>query len=461
MKFVSKGLLGLGAATLAVAPLALSATSSGAQAVEPIVVQFTTPGSSDFTVPDGVQCIAVEAIGAVGGIGSSSFGSGGLGGEVQSDLQVLPGQALQVNVGGKGGDGSGATAGAGGVNGGGAGGVSNDSGGGGGGGASDVRQGGTSLTDRVAVGAGGGGSGSFGDVETSTSGGEGGTVGGDGESGAGSNGGHGATVSAGGAGAASVTDTPAADGQSGVSGQGGTGGGSLSDDAGAGGGGGGWFGGGGGGGESSGLPGAGGGGSNFIANGSGSSNTGVGAGNDGDGRVTISYTPGDTSCIAAPLTVTKSIAGAPAPAAGTEFTITVQCLDSTIDLGSVGRAGTASSVDLTFVVGSDGQAHPTVTDTISFVEENQCTVLESDAGGAASTTYACSGTGAVQAGAAATGSWGVSDQAIVAPGDPCTANGPQADPITVNILTSRQEATVTVQNTFAAAAAAVTPRFTG
>jgi hypothetical protein len=469
VKFVSKTLLGMGALALVAAPAVLSTGSSGAQAVEPIVVHFTGVGAHDFAVPDTVRCLSYEAIGAVGGVGSSSSGSGGLGGAVEGELEVLPGQTLQVNVGGKGGDGSDAAAGAAGANGGGAGGVSNDSGGGGGGGASDIRQGGTGLADRAAVGAGGGGSGSFGDAESSTSGGEGGTVGGDGGSGSGSNGGEGATVSAGGLGGASVTDTPAADGQAGASGQGGAGGGTVSDDAGAGGGGGGYFGGGGGGGESSGVPGAGGGGSNYVANGLGDSNTGVGAGNDGDGAVTLSYTPGDTDCVQAPLTITKTVTGFALPPGsvlidGMRFGVDIQCDAPTIDLGSVGLPGTSDHVTLEFAAGGNGLATPVGPDTISFVDPTQCTATEpfaQQSEGVDHVSFTCDGIPGtpIGAGAASAGWSRVSASTVVTPDSPvCPAPGPSDGSIVVNIVWPDQSATVGVTNTFAVE---IAPKFTG
>jgi len=474
MKFVSKGLLGLGAVTLAAAPLALSVATSGALAgaqavVEPIVVQFTTVGAHDYVVPEDAHCLDVAAIGAIGGAPGSGTGDGALGGGVEAGLQVVPGQTLQVNVGGKGGDGSGTGAGgAGGFNGGGAGGdgtagTPQFSGGGGGGGASDIRLGGTTLADRAVVGAGGGGAGSF----STVNGGEGGNPGGDGESGN-EPGGGGATVLAAGAGAASTGAPGAGDGQSGVSGSGGAGGGNgtANVNGGGGGGGGGYFGGGGGAGviDGGGPSGAGGGGSDFIADDNGSSNTGVGAGNNGDGRVTISYAPGDTSCALAPLTITKALTGA--PAAGTTFSISIACDEPNIDLGSVGLLGESDHATLQFVVGSDGTAHPVGSDTVSFVSATQCTVTEPVAGGAVSTSLTCAGVAGtpLQSGSLQSQSeWGqVGATSVVTPTSPvCPAPGPSDGSILVNIVWPDQTATVTVTNTFAAAAAAVTPRFTG
>ena len=90
--------------------------------------------------------------GSAGGYGSES--SGGAGGSVKATIPVTPGEKLAIYVGGQG-----ATEG--GFNGGGTGGSTSGSGGNGGsgGGASDVRQGGDHLADRVVVAGGGGGGG--------------------------------------------------------------------------------------------------------------------------------------------------------------------------------------------------------------------------------------------------------------------------------------------------------------
>src|SRR5262245_34877754 len=130
------GFAALGALALAAAPALSGITSAGAQAVqEPIVVQFDEVGTSAFTVPADVHCVAVDAVGAAGGGASASFGEPGNGGETIATIGVTPGSALQVNVGGIGGNANGITGGDGGFNGGAAGGtVGSTSGAGGGGG---------------------------------------------------------------------------------------------------------------------------------------------------------------------------------------------------------------------------------------------------------------------------------------------------------------------------------------
>ena len=105
----------------------------------PPTFTFTSPGGSQpFIVPPGVTTLTVTAQGAQGGTGGSP---GGLGGSVTATLTVVPGETLNVRVGGQGG--AGAAGAAGGFNGGGAGGTGSF--GGGGGGASDIRSGGVVI----------------------------------------------------------------------------------------------------------------------------------------------------------------------------------------------------------------------------------------------------------------------------------------------------------------------------
>lgn len=188
-----------------------------------------------FTVPAGVTTVTVDLIGA----SSQAAASPSLGGRVQGDLTVTPGQVLNIYVGGQGGPSPGTAAGAGGFNGGGSGmpttgaGASNS--GNGGGGATDIRVGGTALANRVAVAGGAGG-----DCVLWRGG-----PGGAGTGGAGTNicAGQGGTQSAGGAAGAGVAGP-----QAGSLGQGGNGGGANAGSAnphyGSGGGGGGYYGGG-------------------------------------------------------------------------------------------------------------------------------------------------------------------------------------------------------------------------
>jgi hypothetical protein len=210
-----------------------------------------------FIVAAGVTQVTVDADGAAGG--SATYSPvGGLGGRVYAVVPVQPNEPLYVRVGGT------ANGTNGGYNGGGNGEFiqSYDGGSGGGGGASDVREGGTSLSDRIVVAGGGAGSGYHGYSNDGGSGGPGGTrTGGKGikgqygEAGSGGNGGapnHGGKGGKRGDGCDyQHCNLHGQAGQRGAFGIGGDGGGnscpSCFPGGGGGGGGGGWYGGGGGG----------------------------------------------------------------------------------------------------------------------------------------------------------------------------------------------------------------------
>ena len=134
--------------------IALFAGTGSTQAQE---TTFDFTGAvQTYTVPLGVTSIQIEVWGAQGGSGVGFDGvpaTGGLGGYSIGNLEVVPGQVLNVYVGG-----AGALYGIGGFNGGGQAGTEY---GASGGGASDVRIGAYTLFDRVIVGGGGGG-GAFG-----------------------------------------------------------------------------------------------------------------------------------------------------------------------------------------------------------------------------------------------------------------------------------------------------------
>ncbi len=265
-------------------------------------------------------------------------------------------------------------------------------------------------------------------------------------------GGTGGSQTAGGIGGS--TDGVGKNGVDGAFGVGGAGGGGDAVNGGGGGGGGGWFGGGGGGGvpPGGGAAAGGGGGSGFgetlVA--------GVDADNGGNGRVTLTSTLGDTSCLAAPLTV-RTVANGPTTV-GQTFTVHVSCPGGTIAAGDVG----VTDVDLAFTVDGSGAVQPTAGHTIGFLEQADCTITETGAGGATSVSYACTGSGAGSEVDAASG-WGGAGAATAAnPDDPCQTSGPQSTPIGVDIVREDQTATVTVTNTMpAVAAVVVTPRFTG
>jgi hypothetical protein len=141
---------------------------------------FNYTGSvQNFTVPVGVTSIHIVAKGAEGGgsedCANTVTNDGGLGGEASGDLAVLPGQLINVYVGGKPITNLGANS-PGGFNGGGGAGQY----GGPGGGASDVRVGGLALVNRVIV-AGGGGGGNTGCPDHGAGGAGGGLTGTDGQ----------------------------------------------------------------------------------------------------------------------------------------------------------------------------------------------------------------------------------------------------------------------------------------
>ncbi|MBV9719773.1 MAG: hypothetical protein JOZ77_10660 [Candidatus Eremiobacteraeota bacterium] len=256
-----------------------------------------------FKVPAGVTKITVVASGAGGPSGKRYVG--GNGGRVKATIPVTPGEKLAVFVGGEGGASGGASGGSGGFNGGGTGGIGHFSadGGSGGGGASDIRQNGDGLSNRVLVAGGGGGSGGYGNYGYGDGGAGGGPIGANGggdryRNGPSGFGGRGGTQKNGGRGGrASRRDVSQHGdrGQRGSLGLGGSGGGSNKSGGGGGGGaGGGYYGGGGGGSGSSSTSGEGGGGggaggSSFTE----ASATRVknlrGAAPPGNGRIVISW----------------------------------------------------------------------------------------------------------------------------------------------------------------------------
>jgi hypothetical protein len=225
-----------------------------------------------FKVPANVTSVQVDIRGAAGtGHRAGYMGDPGRGGRVMATIPVKPGQTLHVFVGG---EGSGST---GGFNGGG------DAGSGpsgacaegfGGGGASDLREDGDRLANRILVAGGGGGMGNNLGSGGSDGGGGGGKKGGNGYGGASSGGsgggGQGGTQTKGGAAGAGGAHHlgHGKSGTSGASGTGGSGGACGYDtyvgDSGSGGGGGYYGGGGGGGGAPLGPGGAGGGGSSYV-----------------------------------------------------------------------------------------------------------------------------------------------------------------------------------------------------
>ncbi len=282
---VASGLLATSLAPVGAGPAA---------SVSSQVIAYTGSSVAYIVGPD-TSSLRVVVQGAAGG-----GKSGGVGARVQADLEVVPGDVIQISVGGAG------MAGAGGWNGGG---DPGDSGGAGvaqnfgGGGSSDIRTGSCAATlsctvaDAVVVAGGGGGGDAINSGHAAPVGGAGGAPDGvDGGSGHAAGGG-GASGSAPGSGGVGIADETGSGG-AGSAGTGGVGGRNHGEPsaaycAGAGGGGG-WFGGGGGGSDASpcSAGGAGGGGSSYSDLAVVRNATYSRALTGGDGEVTISPSSG-------------------------------------------------------------------------------------------------------------------------------------------------------------------------
>ena len=274
-----------------------------------------TGAEQAFTVPTGVTQVTITARGASGPQGrnyGSCYYRGDNGGRVQATIPVTSGEALAIFVGGEGGMGgacgNGSGGGLGGFNGGGnggapgaSGGSGNDSGNGGGG-ASDVRQGGDGLKNRVVVAGGGAGGGVNVGYGAGKGGKGGGIVGGHGNGcyqlspdGCGGTGGTQSQGGKGGRGGHRQFFNPGARGRRGELGIGGDGGGGTFYSGTGGGGGGGGYDGGGGGGAGSwstsgvGGGGGGGGGSSYIEPGATYITDRRGGERPGNGEITISW----------------------------------------------------------------------------------------------------------------------------------------------------------------------------
>ena len=162
--------------------------------------------------------------------------------------------------------------------------------------------------------------------------------------------------------------------------------------------------------------------------------------------------------IAAPLTVVKVVAGT-APA-GTTFSVTIACTPGTI------VAPNNNQITMTF----NATGQPQGVNTISFNGPTSCTVTETVTGGASTVQYSCTsslpsdGTGSSgafpsQPGIAATTT--TTSPATHTQAPPVCPDGPQTAPMTVTVISEVQTATVTITNTFPAAAVVAAPRFTG
>ncbi|HEY6487278.1 MAG TPA: glycine-rich protein [Candidatus Cybelea sp.] len=261
----------------------------------------------NFRVPSGVTQLVVVVSGSSGADAPGKYSRtarGGLGGAVTATIPVRPQETLAIFVGGKGAGAHDGLFGKGGYNGGGDGGSpAGGSGidGSGGGGASDIREGGNRLADRIVVAAGGGGAGGFGIYGAGNGGAGGGTAGGKGQGptyhgsseGFGGKGGRQETGGRGGAGGSRSGFSRGLRGKHGELGMGGNGGADSGTFGGGGGGAGsGYYGGGGGGGGSSstsgvGGGGGGGGGSSFVEPSATNVTDVRGGASQGDGSVII------------------------------------------------------------------------------------------------------------------------------------------------------------------------------
>jgi hypothetical protein len=295
----------------------------------PVAVTFVYAGAPQtWTVPPSVTQASFDVVGAKGGANNAGA-TGGLGGEATAPLTVVPGQVIEILVGGQG------ISGGAGFNGGGDASSGGPPGGGGGGG-SDIRIGACAATlscdlaARAIVAGGGGGAGASSQFGLGATGGSGGgltgTAGGSTANGAGS-GGQG-TQAAGGGGGSALAGTPGVDGVLGVGGDGGGNG------YRPGGGGGGYYGGGGGGGDDDNNSpveaGSGGGGSGFGPAGVVFA-TGVGV---GDGLITVTYTRTETTTTLATSSA-AAVTGQPVT-----YTATVNPVPDAADTVSFADGGT-------------------------------------------------------------------------------------------------------------------------
>src|ERR1051326_1909044 len=325
--------------------------AAGIHATAQTTVNFNYTGSvQTFTVPACVTSLTIDARGASGAANGPT--AGGMGGRVQGTLPVNPGDIIYVYVGQTGINSLNAPTGV--YNGGG--GVysyANCGTAGTGGGASDIRLNGTAYTNVVVVAGGGGGAGGYvAGTQTYAGGNGGGLIAMDGVPWPGwpNSGGKGGTQAGGGAAGTACCSCPTYT-TSGTQAQGGNGSG---DCAGGGGGGGGWYGGGGS------CFGGGGGGSSYTS-GTVTSVTHTQGFQNGDGFVSITYTPGTPSTpssITGPATVcsgsTNTYSISPVPGA-TSYTWTLPG----------GWSGTSTTTSISATAGSAGG-------TISVTANNAC-----------------------------------------------------------------------------------------
>jgi hypothetical protein len=286
-------------------PASTAGNAARGEAMKSQIFDYTGKEQT-FKVPTGVTHVTVLSLGAGTPSGGNYVGSNG--GLVKATIPVTPGETLAVYVGGEGKPGVNRSGGDAGFNGGGDGGIGvyrgrYSNGGVGGAGASDVREGGNALQNRVVVAGGGGGGGVALGFYGAGSGGSGGGLqgnpGGSGYPGSpiggGGGGGTQTTPGKGGVGGQRYSFHQGASGHRGRLHRGGRGGGGGNYSGGGGGGGGGGYYGGGGGGAGSGSTsgvgggGGGGGGSSWIEPGATHVVNIRGAGTADNGQIVISW----------------------------------------------------------------------------------------------------------------------------------------------------------------------------
>src|SRR5215207_4934497 len=92
-------------ALVAASPAASAADGNCQPSGSKVVCTFDTPGTSSWTVPNGVTQATFDVFGAQGGQGfeeGNAGGEAGLGGEAKATFNLQPTSQLQVNVGGAG-----------------------------------------------------------------------------------------------------------------------------------------------------------------------------------------------------------------------------------------------------------------------------------------------------------------------------------------------------------------------
>jgi hypothetical protein len=142
---------------------------------------------------------------------------------------------------------------------------------------------------------------------------------------------------------------------------------------------------------------------------------------------TIAGPAGAGGLLDAPVTIEKDAVGA---MPGTVFTIELSCTDAAID--PPGGGSSVASLEFMFTVGETGTAAPDGFNTVGFDNDTECTVTETDAATAATTSYACEDNGG----------------SFEPPAQFCATFGPQAGPIGFIVETESQEVQITVTNTF-------------